>query len=113
MTTLKTIFAATTIVIATAGIASAQNSIDRTQAAQAWEIEQGRQSGQLTRREYRELQAEQARIAEMERQAKADGYVSRRERREIREAQRDAANHIYIESHDRQVNWWRRWTYGR
>jgi hypothetical protein len=112
MTTLKTIVAAGAVIVATTGLASAQGRIDRTQSEQAWQIEQGRQNGQITRREYRDLQAEQARIAEIERRAKADGHVTRREAREIVEAQRDASNHIYTESHDRQSNWLRRFKSG-
>jgi hypothetical protein len=110
-TIIKTLIAASAVSIAAVGTASAHDQIDRTQAYQVWEIEQARRSGQLTRREYRELQAEQARIAELERQAKSDGYLSRREYRQIRQAQRDAQNHIYTESHDRQVSLWRRWKY--
>ena len=45
----------------------------------------------------------------MERRAKADGVLSRREREAIRNAQREAARHIYQESHDRDVFWSRRW----
>lgn len=102
---------AAALAVATSGTAMAQtrNPIDRTQAWQQHEIDQARRNGSLTRREYSDLQAEQARIAEMERRAKADGYLSRREFRDIRDAQRDAQNHIYTESHDRQVNIWRRW----
>lgn len=109
-TLTKIALAATTLALVT-GTASAADPrpIDRTQAWQQQEIEQGRRNGSLTRREYAALQAEQARITEMERRAKADGYVNRREFNEIRDAQRDAQNHIYVESHDRQVNWWRRW----
>lgn len=113
MTILKTAIASTTLLLATLTTAGAYDNgpsrIDRTQAWQRYEIEQARRSGQLTRREYGALQAEQARIAEMERRAKADGYVSPHERRDIREAQRQAETHIYTESHDRQVNYWRRW----
>lgn len=114
MTTLKSIATAAALTLAAAGAALAHDTtpVDRTQARQAWEIEQSRQTGQLTRREYRALQAEQARIADLERQAKADGNVTGREYRAIREAQRDAAGHIYTESNDRQVNWWRRWKSG-
>ena len=83
--------------------------IDRTQSWQQHQIEQNRRSGQLTLREQRELQAEQARIAEMERRALRDGHLSRREAAEIRDAQRHAQQHINAESQDRQVNFLRRW----
>jgi hypothetical protein len=102
--------------LATAGTASADeasrrarlNEIDRQQVR---ETEQGRYSGELTRREYRNLNADAARIQELERRAKADGYVSRREFKEIREAQTEHERHIQTESHDGQKSWWRRWMY--
>ena len=80
--------------LATAGTASADEAsrrarlleIDRQQAR---ETEQGRYNGELTRREYRELNAEAARINELERRAASDGYISRREFKEIREASMD------------------------
>ncbi len=84
------------------------NEIDRQQAR---ETEQGRYAGELTRREYRELNGEAARIQELERRAKADGYVSRREFKEIREAQNQHERHIQSEAHDGQKSWWRRWLY--
>jgi hypothetical protein len=90
-------------------IAHDGSSISRTQIQQAQEIEQARRSGQLTRREYNSLTAEQARIADIEQNARRDGYISPREYREIREAQRDAASHIYKESHNGRVNYWRLW----
>lgn len=111
MTKLAITLIAAALAAASSSTAMAQsrNPIDRTQTWQQHEIDQARRNGSLTRREYSDLQAEQARIAEMERRAKADGYVSRREFNQIRDAQRDAQNHIYTESHDRQQNWWRRW----
>ena len=69
----------------------------------------GRSSGDLTLREYRQLQNEQARIAEMERAAKADGHVSRREYRRIHDAQMEAYRHVDQEAHDGQISYWRRW----
>lgn len=94
--------------IATTTIASADYSststrgIDATQAGQERRIQQGVRSGELTRGEYNKLEAEQARIRQMERQAKADGYVSSAERARIRNAQGEASKHIYQEKHDAQ-----------
>jgi hypothetical protein len=101
----------TIALLATTGVAAAHDTstIDTVRAQQRYRIEQGRQSGALTRHEYRQLRGEQARIAAMERQAKADGFVSRREYRAIRTAQYAAARHIYAESHDGDVSRWRRW----
>ena len=111
MFALKTTLAATLFGLIAAGSAFAHDPrpIDRTQDWQLQQIEQGRRNGSITRREYSALIAEQARIAEMERRALADGRLTGREVRTIREAQRDAQNHIYTESQDREVNVWRRW----
>lgn len=94
-----------------AGLAHETKSIDRTQARQLEEIEKGRYTGQLTRKEYRDLVAEQAYIKRLENQAKADGRVTKREYSAIRDAQKAAEKHIYAESHDNQRALWRRWLY--
>ena len=90
--------------------------IDRRQAEQAREIERGHRNGSLTDREYRDLKAEQTRIAELERRAKADGVVTREERRQIRSAQDAAGRHIIEEETDneraggrRRHGGWRGW----
>ena len=103
----------TLALLATSGAAIAHDSfvIDRTQAQQQRRIEHGRLTGQLTRREYKHLLAEQRDIAAMERRAEADGYLSEREYRAIRAAQNAAARHIYGEMHDGQISLWRRWQY--
>jgi uncharacterized membrane protein YebE (DUF533 family) len=115
--TAKTLLIATALIAGTAGLAQAdgdtwrQRQIDATEAREAAAIEKGRYQGELTRREYRDLLAEQQRIAQMERAAKADGYISRQEFRDIRHAQAHADRHIAEESHDRQKSWWRRFLY--
>ncbi len=83
--------------------------IDQRQATQAERIEQGRRSGELTRSEASSLRAEQARIADLERRAKADGVVTRQEARVLNRAQHEAGRHISQESHDSQRSWYRRW----
>ena len=98
------------IVMTTTGVmAFGDETIDANQRVQANRIENGRSSGDLTLREYRQLQNEQARIAEMERAAKADGHVSRREYRRIHDAQMEAYRHVDQEAHDGQISYWRRW----
>ena len=109
---MKSTLIATAIVLMTATGALADR-IDQRQASEAQRIEQGRRSGQLTAHEYAQLKAEQARIASMERAAKADGVVTHREARAIENAQDAASRHIYQEKHDgetaRQHHWYRRW----
>jgi uncharacterized protein HemX len=115
--TIRKIILSSVLLAATAGLAVAdggswrQKQIDETQAREARQIEDGRYKGDLNRREYRQLLAEQGRIAALERQAQADGHVSRREFREIREAQANASQHIKSESSDGQVSFWRKWLY--
>lgn len=113
MTISKIILTTAVFSLAGSGLAAAHDErverIDDIRASQARSIEQGRYTGELTRREYRELLSEQARIREMEQRAKADGHVSRREFRDIREAQAEANRHINTEAHDGQVSLWRRW----
>jgi hypothetical protein len=78
---------------------------------QAQRIENARLKGELTRKKYRALLAEQARIAEMEREAKADGHVSVREFNKIHDVQISAYRHVKQESSDGEVSFWRRWLY--
>ena len=105
------ITAATLAITASSAFAYGESTIDANEAVQAQRIEQGRYNGQLTRREYRDLKAEQARIEAMENRAKADGYVSKREYNQIHNAQINAYRHIKSESTDGQVSWYRRWLY--
>ncbi len=111
MTTLKSaVFGAAFIAVSTCtAFAHDLGEVSRTQLRQIEQIVQGRNSGQLTRREYNQLMAEQTRIAEMQAQAQREGYVSRHAYHLIREAQTAAASHIYTESHDGEKNYWRVW----
>jgi hypothetical protein len=85
------------------------DEIDRRQAYQEQRIREGVRSGEINRREYRQLENEQARIREMERRANADGRVDPWERAQISRAQTAASAHIYHESHNGERRWWRRW----
>ena len=104
----RTLILAASVIAVTSGIALADR-IDDRQASQAASIREGIRSGELTRREVLELRAEQARITDLERRAKADGVVTRREAAVIEHAQNRAARHIYREKHDSERAWWRRW----
>jgi hypothetical protein len=107
-----TLIAAATAIIATSTAASAHDwradRIDARQAEQAYRIQHNRHTGQLTLAEKWRLQAEQRRIARMERYAKSDGYISADEARRINAAQNRANRHIHGESRDHQRAWWRR-----
>ena len=87
-----------------------QAEIDRRAAIQEQRIQSARRSGELTGREYRQLEIEQARIRQLERNALRDGRIDAREAAQIREAQNQASRHIYAESHDAErVRRWNRW----
>jgi hypothetical protein len=92
---------------------SVQREIDQRQIWQEQRIQQGLRQGDLTRREYQALEAEQARIRELERRARADGRIDPYEAARIRRAQDEASRHIYLERHDgeRRGDGWRhrRW----
>ena len=106
-----------TALIAASTVASADyygnstRNIDSQQHRQEQQIQQGVRSGEITRRERAALEAEQARIRDLERRAKADGRVDAREAAEIRRAQNEASRHIRQESTDneRRGSWYRRW----
>jgi hypothetical protein len=110
---LFTLLAGTAIIAATSAASAhdynREDRIDARQAEQAYRIRHNRYTGQLTLLEKWRLQAEQRRIASMERWADRDGYISRREARRISEAQDRASRHIYRESHDSNKAWWRTW----
>ena len=101
--------AAALALTATGALAYGNKNIDAIEAAQASRIEQGRLTGQLTKKEYRDLKGEQERIQAMETRAKADGHISKREYNQIHNAQINASQHIREESTDGQKNFLRRW----
>ena len=104
-----TVLATTAMLTVTPALA---DEIDRRQQTQQRRLEAGFRSGQLTRGEYLRLQAEQARIAQVERRAERDGRIDPYERAWISRAQNEASRHIYVERHDgesRWNRWYRRW----
>ena len=114
---------ATAIVLASVAGASAGDyrfgssstpDIDARQAQEARRIEDGRRSGQLSGREYRALQDQQARIAQHERIAKADGYVSPGERAQLNRELDQASSDIRHLKHNNETagghrRWYSRW----
>lgn len=103
--TRTTILVASLVAAMTTGALA--DKIDNRQAQEAARIQHGIRDGQLTLRETIALKSEQARIAAMERRAKADGIVTRHEARAIDRAQDAASKHIYQETHDSQRAWWK------
>lgn len=105
------------LVVGTTSIASAYDyatdqrkaQIDARRVDEAYRIQQGRRTGDLTLLEKWRLKGEQARIAQMERNALRDGHISRQEQYEINRALNRANGNIYRERTDSQIAWWRRW----
>ena len=110
---------ATAVVVGSAFAAHAgpfndTSDIDARRAQELRRIEDGRRSGQLSGREYRALQAEQAQIAQHERAAKADGYVSPAERARLNRELDQASGDISRLKHNQETaynhrHWYRRW----
>jgi hypothetical protein len=87
-------------------LASAQSAtrVDQRQANQERRIEQGVQSGELTKREAARLERGQARVEKMEAKAKEDGKVTPNERKRLKRAQDHQSDAIYKQKHDRQAD---------
>ncbi len=73
------------------------------QSNQSDRIQQGRDSGALTRGEARELRGQQREIREARQEARADGHVSGAERRQLFALQNEASRDIYQSKHDGQT----------
>lgn len=99
----KIIALALAALIAVPAIASAQTRVDARQARQEQRIDQGVQSGQLTRRETVRLNRGDQKIDRMENRAQSDGSVTRMEKRRLEKAQDVQSKRIYRQKHDAQV----------
>ena len=75
-------------------------SVDRREGRQSRRIKHGVRSGSLTRREARNLAAQQARIRRHERRVKADGVVTARERVSLQRQENRASRNIYRKKHN-------------
>ncbi len=82
---------------------TATPGVTKKQISQEARIQEGKQSGELTRREKRNLQLQQAEIQHDKKVAKADGVVTPAERRHLRKEQRRASANIYHQKHDSQT----------
>jgi hypothetical protein len=61
------------------------------------------QDHELTRKEVRKLEKQQAKIHAAEARAKSDGEFTAKERARIQKSQNRASHQIYKEKHDRQT----------
>ncbi|MBR1122525.1 hypothetical protein JQ628_13445 [Bradyrhizobium lablabi] len=98
---MKTIIAASLVLAVTSGAAFAGTPwIDARQNAQSYRIVKGMQSGRLTWNETAKLAQGQARVQNLENQAKADGVVTPYERARIHTAQSIQSARIFIKKHN-------------
>jgi hypothetical protein len=102
--TIRTTIAVATLTLLSAGASQAQNTpqVDARQEKQEQRIEQGKASGELTKRETRRLERQQAHIANAEARAKADGKVTAAERARLHHKQDKASANIAVQKHDAQ-----------
>ncbi len=104
-TTVLSIAAAAVIASTTGAFAHSTAGVERRIDRQAERIEAGRQRGDLTFREGRQLRRELRRVRRELRWAKEDGVVTGREVRAIRNMLNDTSRMIYAERHDTQRRW--------
>jgi hypothetical protein len=98
---MKTIIVASLVLAVTSGAALAGTPlINARQNAQSHRIYNGIQSGRLTYPESQKLLQGQARVQNLENQAKADGVVTPLERARIHTAQSVQSARIFIKKHN-------------
>ena len=81
----------------------AQGTINQRERHQQRRITDGVRDGELTRKEAKKLEKEQAKIRAAEAKAKSDGEFTAKERAKIQKRQDKASHHIYKEKHDKQT----------
>lgn len=98
--------AATIIILSFSAKTFAQTAtpvVTQKQITQEARIQDGKRSGELTRREKRHLQMQQAKIQNDKSVAKSDGVVTPQERSKLHREQRRADHNIYRQKHDNQT----------
>jgi hypothetical protein len=87
------------------GVSFAQTNdpvVQKRMGIQEQRIDQGIESGQLTPREAGRLEANQARIKQMEQRMKSDGQLTGRERNRLQNMLDNSGARIFRQKHDRQ-----------
>ncbi len=82
------------------GQAHRRGRIDARRDQQAERVEQGKRSGEITKREARKIEQDQRAVRRAEDRAKADGVVTRREARKIERKQDKASRDIQRAKHN-------------
>jgi hypothetical protein len=88
--------------VASVSAQTATPRVGKRQVQQQARIKEGVKSGELTRREVRRLEREQAKIAVDKAKAKSDGVVTPAERAKLTREQNRASRHIVKQKHDAQ-----------
>lgn len=99
---LKNIALAAALMIVVAPALADTPVLDQRQERQRERIQQGWQSGELTRRETAGLVRGQQQLRRMEHRAEADGTVTSRERHRLQQQANVQSRHIYRQKHDGQ-----------
>jgi hypothetical protein len=101
MKKIKVAFAALAILSTIAASAqTATPAITQKQINQHQRIQQGKKSGQLTKKEARHLNAREMKIQHDKKVAKADGVVTPAERIKIAQEQKQASRAIAVKKHN-------------
>lgn len=77
--------------------------VRQRQENQQARIQEGRQSGELTKNETTKLEVQQAKIQHDKKVAKSDGVVTPAERQKLKREQNRASRNINRQKHDAQV----------
>ena len=89
------------VVVTIAGINQTNaQTVAKKQVNQTARISNGVKSGELTRRENRQLAKQQRNIQRTKRAAKADGVVTRKEKAIINQKQKNASANVYRKRHN-------------
>ena len=96
------LFSAAAIGQGNAAMAGPPRHVNAREYRQQQRIFHGVRSDELTGREFRRLEAEQAGIRAYERRARSDGSLSFRERRRLDNMLDRSSRDIYRQTHDRQ-----------
>lgn len=103
MKAIKSISAALFSSLVFGNLLLAQGTINQRERHQQRRIADGVRDGELTQKEARKLERQQARIHRAEAKAKADGEFTAKERARIQKRQDNASRQIYKQKHDKQT----------
>lgn len=77
--------------------------LDKREANMEKRIEQGKDSGALTKKEAKRLERREAKLEKAEQRAKADGVVTRQERKHLDKKADHLSHDIAVQKHDKQT----------